>query len=40
MTQIDWVTPFVQVDPYLQDLERPSYGNWIKVLQDSISRHT
>ena len=37
MAQIDWITPFLQVDPCLQ--EHPSYGNWMKVLQHSMSRH-
>ena len=36
MTQIDWVTPFLQLDPCLQ--EHPS--NWTEVLQDSMSRHS
>ena len=38
MTKIDWVIPFLQVDPCLQ--ECPSYmGNQTKVLQDSMSQH-
>ena len=38
MAKIDWITPFLQVDPCLQ--EYPFLmGNWTKVLQHSMSRH-
>ena len=35
MAKIDWITPFLQVDPCLQE----HLCNWTKVLQHSMSRH-
>ena len=39
MTQTDWVTPFMQVDPCPGFRSIHLMGNWTKVFQDSMSQH-